>query len=97
MGDGLVLKGKIVFEFLEDPEGSWFSKVTPIALPGSDIRETYKVALITAVLQDTCSKKLDVIDKMIRSRQELDEMRDEQQKSLADIDKLQTKFDFEDK
>ena len=70
----LLLKGKIVFEFLEDPEGTWFSKVTPVMLPAADIRDTYKLALMVAVLQDTCSKKLDVIDKLIKEKAVLEEM-----------------------
>ena len=95
MADGLVMKGKVVFEFLEAPDGSWLSKITPVMLPAADIRDTYKLALIIAVLQDTCKKKLDVVDRLIKERSILEEM--EQEKKVADVDRLQTKLPFEEK
>jgi len=95
MADELIVKGKVVFEFLESPDGSWFSKVTPVMLPAADIRDTYKLALIIAVLQDTCRKKLEVVDRLIKEKSILEEM--EQEKKVADVDRLQTKLPWEDK
>jgi len=99
----MILKGKIVFEFLEDPEGSWYSKVEPVILPASDVRDTYKLALIVAVLQDTCKKKLDVIDSLIKEKSEIEALQKEEpdlkpfEKAINEPDtiKYQTKFDFD--
>jgi len=99
MADQLIVKGKVVFEFLESPDGSWFSKVTPVMLPAADIRDTYKLALIIAVLQDTCKKKLEIVDKLIKEKSYLEEMERESKpktKKLADVDLLQTKLPFEE-
>jgi hypothetical protein len=97
MGEAkLVVKGKVVFEFLESPDGSWFSKVTPVMLPAADIRDTYKLALIIAVLQDTCRKKLEVVDRLIKEKAILEEMEKEDSKPVADVDRLQRKLPFEE-
>lgn len=88
------LKGKVVFEFLESADGNWYSKVTPIMLPAADIRDTYKLALLVAVLQDTATKKLDIIDKIIREKHELEAL--EGGKVIADVEKYQQKLPFEE-
>ena len=91
MADGLVMKGKVVFEFLEAPDGSWLSKITPVMLPAADIRDTYKLALIIAVLQDTCKKKLDVVDRLIKEKQVLEDM---ERDSRPDTEKYQKPLPF---
>lgn len=91
MADGLVMKGKVVFEFLESPDGSWFSKITPVMLPAADIRDTYKLALIIAVLQDTCRKKLNVVDRLIKEKQVLEDM---EKDSRPDTEKYQQPLPF---
>ena len=101
---GMTLKGKVVFEFLEDPEGSWFSKVTPVVLPVADVRDTYKLALMVAVLQDTCKKKLDIVDRLIKEKAEIEKLQEEEpdlkpfDKAInePDIIKYQTKLPFEE-
>lgn len=94
MNSDLIVKGKVVFEFLESPDGSWFSKVTPVMLPAADIRDTYKLALIIAVLQDTCKKKLEIVDRLIKERSDLEAMEADSQ---PDTEKYQTKLPFEEK
>ena len=93
MNSDLIVKGKVVFEFLESPDGSWFSKVTPVMLPAADIRDTYKLALIIAVLQDTCKKKLEIVDRLIKERSDLEAMEAD---SRPDTEKYQTKLPFEE-
>lgn len=99
--------GKITFEFQELKSGTWISIVSEPKLHTSDIRSLYKMALITAVLQDTCKNKLANIDRMIMNNKEILEyhnMMVEEKKNkppgLADIDKYQQQlpgFETEDK
>jgi hypothetical protein len=64
-----------------------------------EIRNTYKMALVTAVLQDHVNKTLNNIDKMILNNAEIADyqsMQDQEKKNKAsaDIDKYQTKLPF---
>jgi hypothetical protein len=88
--------GKITFEFQKLMHGTWFSIVSEPRMYTSDIRSIYKMALITAVLQDTCKNKLGAIDRMIMNNQEIAEyhnMMVEEKKNKppgqVDIDKYQ--------
>ena len=89
--------GVIEFEFTEDTEGFWHSEVTP-RFETDDIREIYKLGLIVAVLQDTCSKKLGYIDSLIKIKAEVLKVHNElvAEKTLSDVDRLQTKLPFEE-
>ena len=94
--------GSITFDFLQTADGQWYSEVMPPRLKTSNLRSVYKMALIVAVLQDTCQKKLGAIDQMIMNNEEIREhhnmMVEEKKnkpKGLADIDKYQQPLPFE--
>ena len=91
------LVGVIEFEFTEDTEGFWHSEVIP-RFETNDIREIYKLGLIVAVLQDTCSKKLGYIDSLIKIKEEVLKVHNElvAEKTLSDVDRLQKKLPFEE-
>lgn len=88
--------GSITFDFLETSDGQWYSEVMPPRLKTSNIRSIYKMAMIVAVLQDTCKNKLNAIDRMILNNAEITEYHNamvEEKKNKppgqADIDKYQ--------
>lgn len=95
--------GTVVFEFAEDENGTWHGTVSPDSKVKSTVhRDIYKMALITAVLIDTCNKKLDAIDRMIMNNEEIKEyhntmVAEKQGKPPADVDLYQTKLPFDKK
>ena len=99
--------GSITFDFLETSDSQWYSEVMPPRLKTSDIRSIYKMALIVAVLQDTCKNKLSAIDRMIMNNAEIAEYHNsivEEKKNtghqavpVPDTKKYQTKLPFKEK
>ena len=104
------LIGQIIFEFTEDADGDWYSEISP-EFKTEDLKEIYKLALITAVLQDTCKRRLAALDHLMRVKDVAKEQttsdrshrawqaaasKEELQATLADVDKYQTKLPFED-
>jgi hypothetical protein len=96
--------GSITFDFLQTSDGQWYSEVMPPKLKTSEIRAIYKMALIVAVLQDTCKNKLGAIDQMILNNKEIAEyhnMMVEEKKNKppgsVDIDKYQQPLPFGEK
>ena len=97
--------GEITIEFSEHEDGKWHSKITTPKLSTSVLRDIYKMALVVAVLQDTCVKKLDAIDRMITNNKEIAEyhnhMLAEKKNTgkravpVPDTEKYQTKLPFE--
>ena len=85
--------GSTTFDFLEDSNGQWYSEVMPPRLKTSIVRSVYKMALIVAVLQDTCKNKLDAIDRMIMNNAEIAEyhnmMVEEKRNKPKGLDKYQ--------
>ena len=98
--DGRVI-GKITFKFMENSkQAGWFTKIVPHVKTGI-VRDIYKMALIVAVLSDTCKRKLDAIDRMVMNNEEIrldQEVKAQEARNkppgLADIDKYQTKLPF---
>ena len=97
------LVGTVTFEFEEQDDGQWYSIVVPKMMT-TIIREVYKLALIVAVLQDTCKTKLAGIDRMIMNNKEIAEyhnMMVEEKKNKpaggVDIDKYQMQLPFKGK
>ena len=95
--------GTIEFEFSEHENGHWYSAIVP-KIKSTVLRDIYKMALIVAVLQDTCKKKLDAIDRMIMNNKEIAEYHNmmlEEKKNkpagLADIDRYQQPLPFGEK
>ncbi len=100
--DGMILKGRIQFEYLEAPDGTWVVKVKPTYLPDpeQDIRSVYKMGLLVADCQAHTTKMLNVIDQVLVEQKQMREIHNEivqakQDKAKADVDRYQTKFDFE--
>lgn len=91
--------GKIVLEFTENTDGNWYCKVVPVML-ALDIRDKYKLALVTADLQVHVNKTLGFVDTIIKTKAEVIKIHNDlvanKEKVVADIDKLQTKLPFED-
>ena len=99
--DGSVV-GEIKFVFLIDEHGRWFTKLEPLVKSGV-VRDIYKMAMVVAVLGDTCKRKLDAIDRMIMNNKEIslyNEIRKAEAANkppgLADIDRYQTKLPFKE-
>jgi hypothetical protein len=87
-----------------DVDGRWHCEVKQPRMHAKDIRSTYKMALVTAVLQDHANKTLDNIDRMIMNNAEIAEyhnMMVEEKKNkppgLADIDRYQQSLPFGEK
>jgi hypothetical protein len=93
-----ILKGKVTFEFTEREDGNWYSEIKPIVLC-TEPRDVYKLALITASLQDHCQKNMAFMDAMIMTKAEVRKIHNEivEEKKLSDVDRLQTKLPFESK
>ena len=64
--------GTVSFEFTEHDDGIWYSEIRP-DINTTVVREVYKMALIVAVLQDTCKTKMDMIYRLIANNQEIAE------------------------
>jgi hypothetical protein len=106
--DGLILKGRIVFEYLEAPDKSWILKVKPTYLPDpqDDIRSVYKMGLLTADCKAHTTRMLETIDKVLLERREMEKVHNEivqakidqkkadKEKALADVDKYQQELPF---
>jgi len=101
------LVGEVVLHFLEDDEGTWYSELQELDQEKcrGDLRSVYKLALITAVIQDTISKKLPAMDAIIKTNQEIQKIHNEMvaQKNkthkawqVPDTEKYQTKLPFEE-
>jgi hypothetical protein len=93
------VRGKVVLTFIEEPNGDWKSEVQPVVLP-TDIRDQYKLALITAQIQATLKKSLVYIDAVIKSKKEIVKIHNElvaekTGKPVPDTEKYQTKLPFE--
>lgn len=65
------LVGKIVFEFTEYPDGSWYSEVKPVMLTRS-VYDNYKLALIVADMQIHLKNQLGYIDRILRTKQDVE-------------------------
>jgi hypothetical protein len=96
--DGRVI-GEITFKFIDGGNG-WFTKIVPLVKSGV-VRDIYKMAMVVAVLGDTCKRKLDAIDRMIMNNEEIKLYQEIQAQEkankppgLADIDKYQTQLPF---
>jgi len=88
-------------QFIQHDGGRWHCEVKQPRIYSKVVRDTYKMALATAVLQDHINKTLDAIDRMIMNNAEIAEyqnMQDQEKankpEGLADIDKYQTKLPF---
>jgi hypothetical protein len=92
--------GRITMQFVQHDGGRWHCEVRmPRLHHPREIRNTYKMALVTAVLQDHVNKTLANIDKMIMNNAEIAEyqnmqVQEERNKASSDIDKYQTKLPF---
>jgi hypothetical protein len=100
--DGDRVIGEITFTFLENDMG-WYTRLTPV-LTTTVQRDIYKMALVVAVLGDTCKRKLDAIDRLVMNNEEISLYKEVQAQEalnkppgLADIDKYQTKLPFKGK
>lgn len=101
------LVGVVVLHFLEDDEGMWYSELQELDQEKcrDDLRTVYKLALISAVLQDTLKTKLPAMDAIIKTNQEITKIHNElvEQKNkshkawqVPDTEKYQTKLPFEE-
>ena len=111
------LVGVVELHFLEDDEGTWYSELQELDKEKclGDLRSIYKLALISAVIQDTLRTKLPAMDALIKTNKEIQQIHNELseekgrnkshkawQKDMdnlhaADVDKFQTKLQFEEK
>jgi hypothetical protein len=71
--------GEVVLHFLEDDEGTWYSELQELDEKKcqGDLRTIYKLALISAVLQDTLRTKLPAMDALIKTNQEIQKIHNE--------------------
>jgi hypothetical protein len=94
--------GRITMQFIQHDGGRWHCEVKQPRMYSKVVRDTYKMALVTAVLQDHVNKTLDNIDRMIMNNEEIaqyQEMQAEEKKNKppgkVDVDLYQTKLPFE--
>jgi hypothetical protein len=93
--------GRITMQFIEDDQGRWLCGVKQPRMHSKDVRDTYKMALATAVLQDHINKTLAAIDRMIMNNAEIAQYQELQEAELAsaptpDTEKYQTKLPFKE-
>jgi hypothetical protein len=96
------IMGRITLVFMEnDGSAVWSCEVKQPRMYSKVVRDTYKMALATAVLQDHINKTLGAIDQMIMNNAEISEYQNMQAQEkankpegLVDIDKYQTKLPF---
>jgi hypothetical protein len=97
--------GRITMQFVQnEDEGRWHCEVKQPRMVSKVVRDTYKMALATAVLQDHINKTLDAIDRMIMNNAEIAEYRNMQVAEInnkpegkVDIDLYQQPLPFGEK
>jgi hypothetical protein len=93
--------GRAQLSFYEYPDGTHdvtitFTRFDDLPDPAENKRGFTVMGLLCAQVQDTAKKQLKAIDTLIIGQEEMRAMDEAAQKEMADVDRLQTKFDFEE-
>ena len=93
--------GRVQLSMYEYEDGTHDVKITfnrydDLPNPAENKRGFTVMGLLAAQVQDTAKKQLKAIDMLIVGKDEMRVMDAEAQKEMADVDQLQTKFDFEE-
>ena len=92
--------GRVQLTFYEYPDDTHkvditFTRYDDLPNPKENKRGFTIMGLMSAQIQDYAKRQMTAMDALIIGKREMQVMDDAAQKEMADVDRLQTKFDFE--